>query len=93
MIGLIILYGAILNNLSYPTLNDYRNSARILSKRMSKRRPAIGEIIPIYYEKRVAVARSRQGTAFNLDLHGDWATAAHVTDQCSTIRFIVSQHL
>lgn len=75
---------------SAPSFITYRLSARQFLQGESPRRPSM-QHLPIYYERPGASGPWRQGTAFIVDPRGAWATAAHVTDGCTTIRLLVDQ--
>lgn len=69
----------------------YHETARIVAGAGSPRRPTPASPLPVYYERPGGSDLSRQGTGFAIDSQGVWATAAHVTDRCGTIRFLVNQ--
>lgn len=70
----------------YPVSRAIYDSPRV-------RRPLPIGPIPIYYQRGLPPGGARQGTAFGIDGNGNWGTAAHVTDGCATLRFMVSQRL
>lgn len=69
----------------------YHDTARIVASAGSPRRPAPASPLPVYHERPGGLDLARQGTGFAIDTRGIWATAAHVTDRCGTIRFLVDQ--
>ena len=71
-------------------MTGYRQVARFDRAGAHPRRPTTIPL-PVYYERAEAEALSRQGTAFAVDPRGAWATAAHVTDRCGTIRLLIDQ--
>ncbi|MCZ4341936.1 serine protease [Sphingomonadaceae bacterium G21617-S1] len=75
---------------SAPAFIKYRDTARALNGG-SPRRPFPNGPLPVYYESAGVANQSRQGTTFIVDPKGTWATAAHVTDRCAAIRFVVNQ--
>lgn len=74
-----------------PAADGFHDTARIVASASSPRRPPPASALPIYYERPGGLDLSRQGTGFAIDTQGIWATAAHVTDRCGTIRFLVDQ--
>lgn len=78
---------------SPPAFVKYRHTARATNGSGSQLRPLPIVPLPIYYERAWGADQARQGTSFAIDPKGTWATAAHVTDRCAAIRFIVNERI
>ncbi|KRB86078.1 hypothetical protein ASE00_04880 [Sphingomonas sp. Root710] len=74
-----------------PGADGFHETGRIVASVGSPRRPPPASALPVYYERPAELDLSRQGTGFVIAPQGVWATAAHVTDRCGTIRFLVDQ--
>lgn len=73
-------------------LVHYHETGRLFGSPGGVRRPLPREQMPIYYEAGAETVLPRQGTAFAVANTGGWATAAHVTDRCAHLHFMISQH-
>lgn len=89
IIGFVLLLAS--GPASAPAFIKYRDTARAVTDAASARRPFPAGPLPVYHERAGAAHQSRQGTSFIVDPKGTWATAAHVTDRCAAIRFVVNQ--